>query len=160
MSDSIQQSWHNAGVVLWTSNQCSLLHPLSYRHPLFPKQRGENESSLFINNYLYKHLVANLKVFYFIMYTCIHSSLLLCTAVLVMQRWWNSNNFIYIKGKVTMKLHGDIHCWYVHNNNIIRKALYLAYNTLTSPGGIGFHDFLLFMQHYRPRLSKHNVMWP
>lgn len=40
----------------------------------------------------------------------------------------------------------------------IRKALYLAYNTLTSPEGIGFHDFLLFMQHYRPRLSKHNVI--
>ena len=38
---------------------------------------------------------------------------------------------------------------------IIRKALYLAYNTLTGPEGITFHDFLLFMQHYRPRMSKH-----
>ena len=35
-----------------------------------------------------------------------------------------------------------------------RQALHLAYNTLSSTEGIIFHDFLLFLQHYRPRISK------
>ena len=35
-----------------------------------------------------------------------------------------------------------------------REALRHAFRVLTSPKGIEFHDFLIFMQHYRPRIRE------
>ena len=35
-----------------------------------------------------------------------------------------------------------------------REALRHAFRVLTGPTGITFHDFLVFMQHYRPRIRE------
>ena len=40
----------------------------------------------------------------------------------------------------------------------VREALRRAYNVLADPDdGIKFHDFLLFMQQYKPRIREHKT---
>ena len=42
-----------------------------------------------------------------------------------------------------------------------REALLRAYNVLADRDGIRFHDFLLFMQQYKPRIREHTTsFWP